>query len=297
MLSSISINTLKQYLPGIVHWTKYCNLNKFNIYAPSISEVIVYLSGRFHEGLSYGSLNSLRSALSLLIGSHLGNDERIKRLFKGFFKLRPTAPKYNNTWDVSILLNFIENNYCDSNNLEINTKKTVCLLALATGQRAQTISLIDIENIAIKDDCITIKIDKLIKTSAPNRCQPFLTLPFFNDKEKICPARAVIKYMEITKDIRTCNKLFISTRKPYKSVTTSTISRWIKKTMEESGIDISVFSAHSTRHASCSVAFKKGVNIDDIRRTAGWTGESSSFGKFYNRPIIDNEDFARAVFR
>lgn len=297
MLSSISNSTLKQYLPSIVDWTKYCNLNNLNIYSPSISDVIIYLTKKFHEGLSYGSLNSLRSALSLLVGSHLGTDSGIRRLFKGFYKLRPTAPKYNSTWDVSILLNYIENKYCDSNNLLINTKKTVSLLALATGQRAQTISLINIKNIIIKTDCITIKIDKLIKTSAPNRYQPFLTIPFFNDKENICPARAVIKYMEITREIRQCDNLFITTKKPYKSVTASTISRWIKNTMKESGIDMSVFSAHSTRHASCSVAFERGVNIDNIRRTAGWTGVSNTFGRFYNRPIIDNKEFAEAIFK
>lgn len=90
-----------------------------------------------------GSLNSLRSALSLIIGSHLGTNDQIKRLFKGFFKLRPTAPKYNSTWNVSILLKHIEDNYLDKNNLEKNTRKTVTLLALASGQRAQTLALID----------------------------------------------------------------------------------------------------------------------------------------------------------
>lgn len=106
MLSSISNNTLKQYLPSIVGWAKYCKLHKICISNPTTQEVITYLTKKFHEGLSYGSLNCLRSALSFLIGSHIDNANNIKRLFKGFYKLRPSAPKYNMTWDVSCHVKF-----------------------------------------------------------------------------------------------------------------------------------------------------------------------------------------------
>lgn len=143
-----------------------------------------------------------------------------------------------------------------------------------------------------------IKINNLIKTSGPNRCQPFLTVPFFHIRKGVCPATAVVNYLELTKGIRdsTCTSLFISMKKPNKAVSSSTISRWVKKVMEESGIDINVFSTHSTRHATTSAAFSKGVSIDDIRRTAGWTGESTTFAKFYNRPIINNRSFSEAIF-
>ncbi|KAJ0183938.1 hypothetical protein K1T71_000361 [Dendrolimus kikuchii] len=284
MLASLSTNTLKQYQPYIVTWAKHSQESDIPLTNPSISDVILFLTKKFHEGLSYGSLNSLRSALSLIIGSHLGNNERIKRLFKGFFKLRPSAPKYNNTWDVSNLLNHIAEKYIDNSNLEMISKKTATLLILATGQRS--ISCININNIDIKEDCITIKIDKLIKTSAPNKCQPFLTLPFFKGKTEICPARALSDYLRATSTIRNTSMLFISYRKPYKGVSTNTISRWIKKCMEESGIDVLTFTTHSTRHATTSVAFKKGVNIDEIRRTAGWTGESTRW-KFQSLSILD----------
>lgn len=148
----------------------------------------------------------------------------------------------------------------------------------------------------IRSDCVNIKIDKLIKTSAPNRCQPFLTIPFFNDRINICPARAVKNYIEVTKNLRSSSNWFITLRKPHKGVTASTISRWVKSIMEQSGIDTSVFSTHSTRHATTSAAYLKGVNIDDIRRTAGWSGNSLTFARFYNRPILNNVNFAEAVF-
>lgn len=137
MMSSITKNTLNQYSPAIATWAKHCKVKNINITKTTITEVIQYLTLRFNEGMSYGSLNSLRSALSLVIGPHIGTDEKIKRLFRGFFKLRPPKPKYNNTWDVSILLDYIEKNYTQESDLQIVTKKAVTLLMLATGQRAK----------------------------------------------------------------------------------------------------------------------------------------------------------------
>ena len=54
-----------------------------------------------------------------------------------------------------------------------------------------------------------------------------------------------------------------------------------------SGIDISQFSAHSTRFASTSTAFKSGVSISDIMKVADWT-QASTFKKFYQKPINDS---------
>ena len=107
----------------------------------------------------------------------------------------------------------------------------------------------------------------------------------------------MLTYLEKTKDIRgLINKLFISFRRPHKEVGTQTISRWIKKVMCKSGIDVNIFSAYSTRHASTSAAKRSGVNIDQIRKTAGWSKDSETFARFYNRHVIaENMQFAEAI--
>ena len=58
--------------------------------------------------------------------------------------------------------------------------------------------------------------------------------------------------------------------------------------LQECGIDTHEFTAHSTRHAATSAAFKKVVSVDVIRSTAGWTNESKVFAKFYNTPICSS---------
>ncbi|KAJ8980421.1 hypothetical protein NQ317_018813 [Molorchus minor] len=62
--------------------------------------------------------------------------------------------------------------------------------------------------------------------------------------------------------------------------------------LNRSGLDTSRFTAHSTRHASTSAAARKGVSYDTIRLAAGWTRRSSTFANFYDRPIIEDNDFA-----
>lgn len=252
----------------------------------------------YNKGFKYGSLNSCRSAISLLIGPEVGSNELIKRFFKGVFRLRPNTPKYDITWDPSTVLIFLSNIYPNNQiSLELLSKKLVTLLALVTAHRVQTLSLIKLENISFYGEKIIIKIVDLIKTSRVGAPQPALIIPYFFEKPEVCPAQTLADYIKITKKLRTSKtgRLFISFKKPFATIGSQTISRWIKDILTKSGIDTSVFKSHSTRHASSSKAKAMGLSIDTIRRTAGWGETSSVFAKFYDRPIV-KPSFAETIF-
>lgn len=171
------------------------------------------------------------------------------------------------------------------------------MLALITAHRAQTISKIKISNIVCKTDSLEIKIPDAIKTSGPGRYQPLLIIPKNVNNPTSCVAKCILEYISNTKEIRGDEeKLFISVRKPFKVISSQTVSKWIKQVLFKSGVDVSVFSAHSTRHASTSAALAKGVDISTIRSTANWSENSKVFANFYNRPITrSREEFARAI--
>ena len=57
----------------------------------------------------------------------------------------------------------------------------------------------------------------------------------------------------------------------YFDVTTSTIACWLKEVLRLSGIDISVYMAHSFRGAAASAAFLKGCSLKVILSTADWS--------------------------
>lgn len=298
-MASISNATLKQYDSALKQWWTFCLINKICPFKFTVNDLLSFLSLKYNEGASYGSLNTMRAAISLIaFNTNTCKNQVVTRFFKGVFRKRPLRPKYKKTWDVSIVLNFIKTYFpLESLSLKKLTEKLLILLALITAHRAQTLTLIKTDNIKIFSSKIEIMIPDTIKTSGPGKFQPLLVLPFFVEKPERCVANTLIHYLDRTKNLRNNVKnLFISFKKPHKAVVTQTISRWIKSVLYASGVDTSQYTAHSVRHAATSKAYMKGISLDLIRSTAGWTKSSSVFAKFYNKPITEGEqDFARSV--
>lgn len=299
LIASLSDNTLKQYSSILKEWLKFCQLNNFCPYSSSIIEVLKFFTQKSKQGASYGSLNSARAALNQILDNPLSENLLIKRFLSGVSKIRPSRPKYNRTWDPSIVLDYLSKYYpLESLSFEKLTEKLIMLLALITAHRAQTFSLIKVKNIFIGDEKVEIEIPDRIKTSGPGRTQPLLILPYFHDKLELCVATTLKFYLEKTKVFRNnIENLFLSIKKPVKPVKSQTISGWIKKVMGDSGIDVSKFTSHSTRHAATSKAYSKGVDINVIKNAASWTEKSQVFAKFYNKPISCNKSFASAILK
>lgn len=296
-ISSLANSSIKQYNSSIRLWWIFCLENNLSLFEFSVQNILNFLSFHFNKGASYSSLNTMRAALSFLISPEVGSDTRIKRFFKGIFRIRPPEPRYKETWNPDLVLNFFLNLPPNEElGLKLLSHKLATLLALVTAHRIQTLQLILISNIEISEDWVCIKVPDFIKTSGPNRFQPYLKFPFFREKPKLCAASALISYLNETKAIRplNVNNLFITTTKPHKEASRQTISRWIKFTLSKSGIDTSVFRAQSTRHASTSAAARKGMSVETIREAAGWSATSQVFARFYNRPLT-KPNFATAI--
>ena len=82
--------------------------------------------------------------------------------------------------------------------------------------------------------------------------------------------------------------IFIGPQTPFLSVSISTISRRIKLTLGEAGIDTSLYKSHSTRAASTS-AESKSLDISYILKAASWK-KASTFRRYYHKDIsIESE--------
>jgi hypothetical protein len=104
----------------------------------------------------------------------------------------------------------------------------------------------------------------------------------------LCIVNHLAEYLQRTKDLRGDGlSLFISYQKPYKAVSTETISRWLKTMLAKAGVDITLFKAHSTRSAATSKAKACGMPISDILKKIGWTN-AQTFAKFYDKNVIDD---------
>lgn len=78
--------------------------------------------------------------------------------------------------------------------------------------------------------------------------------------------------------------LFLAIVKPHLPVASCIIVCWLRKILEDAGIDISIFAAHSVRGASSSAATVVGVTTNDILKAADCS-TNSVFRRFYYRPV------------
>ena len=81
--------------------------------------------------------------------------------------------------------------------------------------------------------------------------------------------------------------LILSHSSPYGPVGSATAARYVKLFLGDAGIDLTVFTAHSTRSASTSLGNNLGMRFADIAKSAGWRQEST-FQRFYRKPIMRN---------
>ena len=92
------------------------------------------------------------------------------------------------------------------------------------------------------------------------------------------------EYIDRTANLRKTDRLFIGIQEPHKGVTKSTISRWVKNTLKEAGIDTEIYSAHSTRSAGTSKAVQT-IPITELMKKVGWSS-AQTFQKYYNKTVV-----------
>ena len=259
--------------------------------------MIEFLTNLFHAGLSYSSLNTARSALSTYVcidGIAAGIHPLVKRFMRGVFNLRPAFPKYLVTWDTDIVLKKIKSmSPVRVLSLKNLTYKLVMLLALLTGQRCQTIHALTMDSVTLTDNYVKLHAPTLLKHSRPGHHLQELKVKGYAPDRRMCIVHVLTEYMKRTKTIRTSDKLLISYVKPHHPVTKATVSRWVKHMLDLSGINTSIFQAHSTRSAATTSAKGLNVPLATILRTAGWSSEST-FSKYYDKSE-GNKDFASAI--
>ena len=178
MLGSISNPTIRQYNTTYRLWWEFCRNENISLFQARTNDVLTFLHKTSEEhNYRYGALNSHRSALNLILLNDLGSDPMVKRFMKGISRLRPAQPRYADTWDPQLLLSYLDSLPTDLD-LPLLSQKLVTLLALITGGRIQTISLIRLSNVKQDEYGIHINITDPIKTSGINKEQPTLHIPF-----------------------------------------------------------------------------------------------------------------------
>lgn len=228
----------------------------------------------------------------------MGCHPLVVRFLTGVYNLRPTKPKYIETWDVSKVLCYLKTLSPEENlSLKLLTYKLVMLISLTQASRSQSIAILSIENMKKDEKSFVLYYSGLLKQCRKGKVNPVVQLYKYSVDSDICVYKTLEEYLKRTQSLRgTETRLILSYIKPYKPVTSTSISRWIRLVMKNSGIDVEKFGSHTTRSAVSSKVKQSGVPIADIMKVAGWSSDTT-FSRFYDKPLEDNESFQRAALQ
>lgn len=290
LLASNRPTTIAAYNSSWRNWGDLCVRRGQDPLSPPLASVLEYLTELHESGKSYSSINSHRSMLSRTLphvnGRPIGVHPLVKNLLTACYNLNPPKPKYSGTWDPDLVLRHLSPVGPNSElPLPVLSQKVVILVALACLLRVSEIASIDASSLSFSSTGAKFTLLRLRKAQRSGAFQSF-SLPAFSNSS-CCPVEALRSYVDRTAPRRNntnINYLFIALISPFKMVTASTISRWIRRILLSSGIDTQVFGAHSARGAGASKALASGASVDGILRSGHWAREST-FARFYKRNV------------
>ena len=249
-------------------------------------------------GRGYSSMNTIRSAISVIAtidGRPAGQHLLVTRFMKAAFLERPSFPRSHTTWDPQLVLDF----FCslgptvDLSLLQLS-RKLVTLMLLLSGHRGQILHLLDIRNMSLMESQVVFGIGDLLKTSRPGAHISSLVFDAYPHDSCLCIVAAIRHYLDRTRSIRgSLTGFFLTTRPPVRLASRDTLRRWVKDVMKAAGVDVTIFSPHSTRSASSSKAARR-LPLSTVVSTIGWAREST-FTRHYHKPLSQPGQFARAV--
>ena len=291
MLKSRRDSSNKLYAGYMGRWERFCSDRSEDTIFTSTRTVLSFLQSMVSEGFSYSAVNVAKCAVGactiLSDGQPLGTQQDIIMFMRGAYNTNPPVVRNREIWSPDIVLSWMSKTDTPENSpSEMLVRKLVVLILLVTGQRPQILGALRLSDLKISENQATFSLQSHdVKQGRLGYTPPILLLRKYVDP-KLCVFNHLLEYVKRTKSLREGHdKLFLTCKKPFHPATMNTLSRWVKGVLKSAGIDISLYGAGSTRAASTSQAAAKGMPIDALLKTAGWS-QQSTFGKFYNKKVV-----------
>ncbi|XP_068250260.1 uncharacterized protein [Palaemon carinicauda] len=285
-------------------FTKWCaskNSKPLKSSVPDITDFLVHL--RDEVGMSIPAIKGVCVALGqvfLLKGIDLGSSRHISMLIRSFEQACPPQASRVPQWDVARVLKMLSEPPFEPLKDIVDrdlTLKTVFLLALASAKRVGEIHGLSYEvshSKGWRELSFRFVPSFVAKTQNPAVWDPKFegfsmpAIPWTGSPEdlKLCPVRAVRKYLERTANLRPGIKnLFVSTGTTKKQVSKNTISYWLRQVIVRAYSKVGLPLTnnprpHDIRGISTSLAFERNMAVAQILRAGTWSNQST-FTTYY----------------
>ena len=258
-----------------------------------IANFLAYAAHTFNLGQS--AVAVYRSAVAKvhpgIAGMSIGHAPLVSQIVKGVGVAQPQRrarrPRYQATWDASIVLDFLT--ALPNMPIENLLHKTLMFLALSTLTRVSSLANLSRKIVFRGEYAHIYYLPDFVEKSNERR---FVKVRAFV-QHQADPIASLKLYLAQTAPLLPFGlppeeaPLFVALRKPHKQVSSATIARWILSAMKRAGIDTNSFKAHSSRAAGAARA-KLALSVPDILDLGGWAaanGLSRTFAIFYDKPL------------
>ena len=173
-------------------WAGWCHKQQVNPFNAALNEIIEFLTYMFKQNYQYRTINNQRSAISAyhpkIDDFPVGQHPLVFKLLAGIFNERPPQPRYQQTWDVTLVLDYFENLNDDNSLLSDKdlTEKLTMLLALASAGRSSEIDAFDIRFMNLFDEVVMFHLSRLTKNRKQGSPPLEVSLRCFPHNSNLC---------------------------------------------------------------------------------------------------------------
>uniref|UniRef100_A0A914W9P3 Tyr recombinase domain-containing protein n=1 Tax=Plectus sambesii TaxID=2011161 RepID=A0A914W9P3_9BILA len=297
ILSSWASGTRKQYDSALKKWHCWCVQQCVDTLSPSIKDVANFLIAQQRAGLQYNSIAVIKLVVCTVLDSLneqalFTGDSRITRVMKGLFRMAPPLPKHLATWDVTNVLNALKTwGHSETLRDKLLSLKLTMLLALCSPKWLSEVANLWLSCMRTFDDRVVFTLPGMNKNRGSR--PPHEAIYTQHPETLLCPVHTLSDYIARTSGWRgTTDKLLLSYVGRHQAIGPASVTRWICTMLSMSGVDTR-FTAHSMRSAATSKAARAGLSAAQIMAAANWSPGSTTFARFYLKPI--RQGFSAAV--
>ena len=117
----------------------------------------------------------------------------------GIFNSRPILPRYDFTWQTSIVINYLKGLNYDNLSYKLLSYKIVTLLSILSGQRVSTVHKFRLSQLHITKDIAIFTISSLLKHTKPGKVNLPVTFYQYPYGDPLCPVKLLNKYISYRK--------------------------------------------------------------------------------------------------
>ena len=294
-LATSTYNKASQSAEGtkIAKWFDFCLAREVDPHKPSIEILANYIITLHEQFLRGNSVHQYLRALSHIICKEcrpMLKDPDIALMIKACRRLKPQVPKLPlNSWNPDDVLDFIS---ALPSNLHLSeyhlSQKAFLLALLASGHRKGDLVYMSTDPDYIKqtDTEFTFILPFPTKGFHPGSNHSFMQkviIKKYPFDHNICPYRALQAYIDRCRNRSLCYGFWVTTTPAWGPASPDTLQRWAKVLLSDTGVDMTIFTPHSTRAAAANRALQQGEPIDLVMQHCAWAS-TSTFHKYYYHP-------------